>query len=241
MDVARVREEIEARRMGQLRGLKRCPAGQPATGRRGRAAFRKAAKRAAQAGVALGGFALIAAANGCAPMLASFVQPQAPGGEITNRTCPPQPEVLLFKREGVVAAVYVGRVESGRRTICFTFEVPRGRTVRLLGSSLDVSTPRGDRLRSQLTGVWRGSGNRSVPARPESLMIGRTERFSLGTRTGYGVTRHDFFDFSAEFATELGDNFTVILPKVVVNGFSWDLPPVRFTRVRRWLIMPFNC
>src|SRR5262245_37351275 len=48
-----------------------------------------------------GAFALGAVATsmvlcGCAPILASFVQPQAPGGTITNGLCPPQPEVLQF-------------------------------------------------------------------------------------------------------------------------------------------------
>jgi len=47
--------------------------------------------------------------------------------------------------------------------------------------------------------------------------------------------------FSAEFATELGDDFTATLPPVLLDGFSWDLPPVRFRRVRRWLISPLNC
>lgn len=62
-----------------------------------------------------------------------------------------------------------------------------------------------------------------------------------GTNTGYRLTHHDFFRFSAEFATVLGDTFTVTLPRVLLNDRPWDLPPVRFMRVRRWIIMPFNC
>jgi len=189
----------------------------------------------------LGAIVMLAALSGCAPIHASFLQPQAPGGTITNRHCPPQPEILLFSQEGVVAAVLMDEVGSGRRAIRLTFEVPRGRTVRLLGSSLTVTTARGERAVSQLSGVWRGSKNRSADVRPESLMVGRTERWRLGTVTPYGNTRHDFFEFAAEFATQLGDDFTATLPPVLLDGFSWDLPPVRFRRVRRWLISPLNC
>ena len=178
--------------------------------------------------------------SGCAPTLATFVEPQAPGGEITNSNCPPQPDVLLFRAEGVVAAVHT-RNESGRRQIVLSFEVPQGRRVRLAGSTVGVHTASGDRVRGELSGVWMGSRDRSAPAHPESSMFGRTERLRYGTRTGYGLTRHDFFMFTAEFATPLGDEFTVTLPRVTINGFAWDLPEVRFRRVRRWLITPFNC
>ena len=155
--------------------------------------------------------------------------------------CPPLPDVMLFRREGVVAAVFLGRVESGRRTIWFSFQVPRGRTVRLLGSSLEVTTASGDRVRCDLTGKREGSRRRTEEVHPESLMVGRTERLRYGTRTGYSLTPHELYEFTTEFATPLGDAFTVTLPGVVVNGFSWDLPPVRFARVRRWVISPFNC
>src|SRR5262245_1983919 len=191
--------------------------------------------------LAVGTIAMLTALCGCAPIHASFIQPQAPGGTITNRRCPPRPEVLLFRRDGVVAAVLLNDAGSGRRSVLLTFEVPRGQTVRLLGTSLAVRTGRGAEAVGRLTGVWEGSKNRSGDVRPESLMVGGTERWRIGTQTPYGSTRHEFFRFSAEFATELGDEFTAILPPVLVNGFSWNLPPVRFRRVRRWLISPLNC
>ena len=184
---------------------------------------------------------LIAVVCGCAPMRVTFIQPHAPGGVVRNSLCPPQADVLLFEREGVVAALHTRSAGSGRRAVCLSFEVPAHRTVRLLGSSLVVTTARGERASSQMIGVWYGSGNRSAAVGPDSLMRGRTQRLRFGTRTAYGITRHDFYSFSAEYATDLGETFTVTLPKVAVNGFSWDLPAVRFARVRRWVLMPFNC
>jgi hypothetical protein len=50
------------------------------------------------------GFALAALATtlgGCAPMRVELIQPQAPGGKIMNRRCPPQPDYLVFERGGV--------------------------------------------------------------------------------------------------------------------------------------------
>ena len=83
-----------------------------------------------------------------------------------------------------------------------------------------------------------GSLHRSPPRIAE---VGGTERLRYGTQTGYSLTPHELFQFTAEFATPLGDAFTVTLPRVAVNGFSWDLPPVHFVKVRRWVISPFNC
>lgn len=184
---------------------------------------------------------LMMALCGCAPMRVSLLQPQALGGEIRNSFCPPQPDVLLFERDGVVAAVHTRDAGAGRRVIHVSFEIPAHQTVRLLGSSLEVARPRGPRVSSPMIGTWYGSGNRSAAVHADSLMRGRTQRLRYGTNTGYRITHHDFFLFSAEYATALGDTFTVTLPKIMVNGFSWDLPDVRFVRVNRWVIMPFNC
>ena len=104
---------------------------------------------------------------GCAPMRVNFIQPQAPGGVVRNGHCPPQPDCLLFEREGVVAAVQTRSAESGRRVIYVSFEVPADRRVRLLGSSLVVTTASGERASSPMTGVWYGSGNRSAAVDPD--------------------------------------------------------------------------
>ena len=174
-------------------------------------------------------------------MLTTFEQPHAPGGELVDRHCPPRPDVLLFKKDGVVAAVSMGEPQSGRTRIHLSFEIPGGRTVGLQDSTMGISIARGEQLRSELTGTWYGARNRSAPVDPESLMTGRTDGFRMGTVTGYGVTRHDFYLFSAEFATVLEGTFTLTLPRILVNGSFWDLPPILFTRVRRWLISPLNC
>ena len=189
------------------------------------------------------GFGLMAfvALSGCAPVLATFVQPQAPGGVIKDGFCPPQPVFLLFERDGVVLAVHTRFVGSGRQSVYLSFEVPAHRRVRLLGTALEATTARGEHVISPMTGTWYGSRNREAEVRPDSLMTGNTERLRYGTNTGYRLTHHDFFVFQAEYATALGDTFTVTLPKVVVDGFSWDTPQVRFVRVRRWLITPLNC
>lgn len=92
-----------------------------------------------------------------------------------------------------------------------------------------------------MTGTWYGSKGRSADVHPDSVMRGRTQRFRYGTNTGYRVTRHDFFAFTSVYATALGDTFTVTLPKITVDGFSWDLPPVRFVRISSWVIVPLNC
>ena len=197
--------------------------------------------RAAHAGFALLTSASVVAVGGCAPMLATVVQPQARGGTVVNRMCPPVPDVLLFEQDGVVAAVFMVEAGAGRRAIWLSFEVPAGRSVRLHAPTLEVTTRRGERVASRMSGTWEGSGNRSAQVRPESLMVGHTKRLRVGTRTIHGMTRHDCFSFSSEFATALGDTFTVTLPKASVNGFSWDLPPVEFKRVKRWVISPFNC
>ncbi|MGH3054382.1 MAG: hypothetical protein ACRDL7_05330, partial [Gaiellaceae bacterium] len=62
-----------------------------------------------------------------------------------------------------------------------------------------------------------------------------------GTFTGYGVTRQELFEFTAEFATALGDTFAVTLPKVLLDERPWDLPAVVFMHVRRWVFIGFNC
>jgi len=178
--------------------------------------------------------------GGCAFLPETFIEPRAPGGRAQKGLCPPQ-QFLLFERDGVVMAVHTRFSGSGRRTIWLSFEVPAHRRVRLLGSTLETTTAAGGRASSPISGMWYGSKNQSVAVRPESLMVGRTERLRMGTNTGYGMTRHSFFHFSAEYATALGDTFTVTLPKVTVDGFPWDLPPVQFERVRRWILTPFNC
>jgi len=196
---------------------------------------------AARFALGLGLTALIATLCGCAPMRVTLIQPRAPGGQIKNGLCPPQPDFILFEQDGVVAAVHTRYAGSGRRAVYVSFEVPAHRTVRLFGSALVATTSSGERVSSPMTGTWYGSRGRSAGVTPDSLMRGRTEHLRYGTRTGYRITRHDFFDFSAEFASDLGDGFTVTLPKLAVNGFSWDLPPIRFVRVRCWVMMPFNC
>jgi hypothetical protein len=174
-------------------------------------------------------------------MRVTLIQPQASGGEITNRRCPPQPDVLLFRVDGVVVAAYTELSGPGRRAVHLSFEVPADRTARLLDSNLEAITARGEHVRSPMGGTWYGSKDRSSQVHPDSLMRGRTERLRYGTDTGYGLSRHDFFRFTAEYATALGDTFTVVLPKLRVNEHQWELPPVRFVRVRRWVLMPFNC
>lgn len=191
-------------------------------------------------GLGLGLMALVALSS-CAPVLATFVQPQAPGGAITNGFCPPQPVFLLFERDGVVLATHTRFAGSGRQSVFVSFEVPAHRRVQLHGSSLEATTARGERVVSPMTGTWYGSGNRSAEAHPDSMMRGNTERLRYGTNTGYKLTHHEFFLFTAEYATALGDTFTVTLPKITVDGFTWDTPQVRFVRVRRWLITPINC
>jgi len=192
-----------------------------------------------RAGVVLCGLTLSGAATGCAPILTTFEQPQASGGVIVQRTCPPTPSVLLFKKEGVVAAISMNEPEAGRTALQVSFEVPSGRTVRLLERALEVSIARGEHYRSELFCLWCGAGGKSVD--PESLITGRTNRWPLGTTTGYGTTRHTFYLFSTEVATILEGTFTVTLPKVLLNGRLWEMPPVLFTRVRKWIISPFNC
>lgn len=185
--------------------------------------------------------ALVAALSGCAPYLATFAQPQAPGGEITDGSCPPQPDFLLFKRDGVVIAVHTRAAEPGRQAIHLSFEVPANRSVRLLGSTLEATTARGEVARSPIAGVWYGSRNQSAEVHPDSLLSGSTHRLGRGTNTGYKLTHHAFFTFTAEYATALGDTFVVTLPRLLVNDVPWEPPPVRFVRVRMWLVSALNC
>ena len=180
---------------------------------------------------------LVASAIGCAPILATFVQPQAPGGKLKNGLSGQYPEYITFKRDGVVAALHAKPAGSGGRAVEISFEVPAHQTVRLLGDSLEVTTSRGGPEQHALTGTWYGSGGRSLPVPPDSVMHGSTERLRYGTRTGYGLTKHELFVFSAKFTAAAGDTFTVDLPAVEVSGQPWSLPPVRFVRVRRWVFI----
>src|SRR4030095_10179517 len=104
-------------------------------------------------GLGLGLMALVAALSSCAPVLATFVQPQAPGGTITDGFCPPQPDFLLFERDGVVLAVHTRLAGSGRQTVYVSFEIPAHQRVRLIGTALEATTARGERVARPVNGT----------------------------------------------------------------------------------------
>ncbi|MGH3056153.1 MAG: hypothetical protein ACRDL7_14360, partial [Gaiellaceae bacterium] len=142
--------------------------------------------RSAQFGLAAVLVVATAALCGCAvPMTA--MQPHAEGGRLKNRTCPPVPEFLLFRQDDVVAAVSTREAGPGRRDVLLSFEVPEGRTVRLVERDIEVITRTGERARSPLAGRFYGPNNQSGEIDPDSLMRGRTKRLRRGTFTGYGV------------------------------------------------------
>ncbi len=101
------------------------------------AAFAKRSRQTTCA-VTLMGFVLTSTA--CVPMVGSIYRPSADGGEVLRAHCPPEPRsVIRFEQQGILISAKAGYVSGNEIWVQSTFEVPKGKTVRLLDRRVEVS------------------------------------------------------------------------------------------------------
>lgn len=162
----------------------------------------------------------------------SVYRPSAPGGELLQLHCPPQPRsVIRFARDGVLISAYATYVSSDEILVKATFEVPQGETVRLLDAGVEVA------IAGQMYFGRQFPGERKVFQRGASR--GGDEAAPLG-----GPLQRDKFKtfwFAASVSAPHADVFTLKLPRFTVNGTQVDLPQITFSRHTEFYIAPMNC
>jgi len=177
----------------------------------------------------------------CAPMTTSFYRPEAPGGRVVLAHCPPVRSFILLEHDGVILGARVSDASADGLSVTITFEVPVGKTVRLLDDVVEVFSPVMDTVTGVLTGsVWASPGRtRDFPL--DAPMLGQTTPRLFDQITAYGQTEHAYFIFDASLAVRPSELFSLALPGISVNDSDVTFPPITLRRDSKTYLGSLNC
>lgn len=190
-------------------------------------------KRLPLIAVTLSGLMLVS----CVPMTTEFYRPAAIDGRVVSAHCPPVESFILFEINGVILGSKASKAKNGLVTVTMTFEIPRGKTVRLRDHEIHSLISNQVFASSKLRGrVWVSAG-RTVEFLSTTPMPGKTEKKAFFKQiTFYGTTEHAYYFFSGQLSVPDQESFTVKLPNFSVNDVEVRSPEIRFSEdgVRYW-------
>lgn len=180
----------------------------------------------------------------CAPAVTiPYYRPVAAGGTVVNAHCPPVDSFVLFEEHDIIVGAHAAFSEEGRLSATITFEVPKGKTVRLLDQDLWVNIPSRGSSKVKLSGyIWTGAG-RTSDFSPATPLIGETgKKLFLKQVTLYGTTNHAYYMFYATLDVSEPEPIMLKIPKFSVGDIVVELPEVKFEWSSKFFsVYPFNC
>ena len=159
--------------------------------------------------------------------------------------------MIRFDRLGVLVSVKASYATEHEVSIRLAFEVPEGKTVRLLDRVVELSVATDAKLVAELSGIRLATDS---PASPGSPMAGSTIDHELRMFEGwptlydppggfgsYAKTRHASYWFEASASVPRADAFALGLPRFSVNDAEVELPEIHFSRRVAFYLSPLNC
>jgi len=178
---------------------------------------------------------------GCIPYWTElYYEPSAPGGTLhTIPRCPGPSNALQFAIGDVTVGVGA-HYRGGRLSASMWFGVPQDHIVRLLGSQMLLRLGDGhDAITGQFEKVLVTARRSPLPTiAADARMVGASTPVIEGSSrlASQGFVTNTSFDVPEP------ETFTLITPRLSVDGTATALPEVRFTRKRhRYVMAPINC
>ncbi len=175
-------------------------------------------------------------ASSCATHVSTaYYHPSATGGKNvrSDKWVPHTNSIILFERQDIIIGVN-NLYDSNKKQwkIQFSFEVPEGKTARLLQQHVEITSPsKGGWQSGAITGrIWSGPGRmEEFPA--DAIMVGRNDAWRWGTARGFGSTRHAAFFYSAVMyeadEAESLEYLEIKIPGLLVNDSVVGLPVIQ--------------
>jgi hypothetical protein len=180
---------------------------------------------------------------GCVPFVTlPYYRPQAVEGRIAEANCPPAKSVWLFERDGIVVGARAEKRGDGM-SIHMYFDVPAGKSAKLLSPNVEATTPDGTVWKGELSGSVMVSHGRTRKLEPGELLTGASRGlFGAGYSPYVGATRNELYSFTACVNASHAEELVVRLPPFLVNGVEQSVPEIVFRSDSEFhWIMPLNC
>lgn len=159
---------------------------------------------------------------------------EADGGTIVTNKCWGTKETIRFELEGVGVEVRLAKRGGDRWLLEERFDVPAGKTVKLVGTDMRVYNPKGnDDFRVKFIGMSR-NGNPALALAPIEPMVGGQQALIPASPLHFWIY--------APVSDKDTDGVRVALPFFTVNGVFVEVPTLRFTHKTDYQVAaPLQC